>query len=130
MRLEGNATAAKISLRFGDTTGPAPLNDTETVRAFAAKLPVSIRVHGTGVGFCGRILFFLPYVLGIPAKVKKMAWILSSGAHGAHAASKCIYRGFIQGYCGAGDCGIFTAAGAENKSAAKLEESRAFSRSL
>ena len=41
-----------------------------------------------------------------------------------------MYHGFIQGYFGAEDCGVFTAAGAENRSSAKLEELRAFGRSL
>lgn len=70
------------------------------------------------------------YALGKPQRVGKMALILSSGAREVHAASERIYHGFIQGYFGAEDLGVFTAAGDENKSPAKLEELRAFGRSL
>lgn len=54
----------KITLQFGSTTIPATLNNTETARAFAAKLPVSIRVNGTGIDFCGKMPFALPYDQG------------------------------------------------------------------
>lgn len=70
------------------------------------------------------------YALGVPERARKMALILSSGAADVYAASERIYHGFIQGYFGAEDCGVFTAAGAENRSSAKLEELRAFGRSL
>lgn len=53
--------AGKIILRFGDTVVPAQLNDTETARAFSRRLPVTIHVSGTGVDFCGRMPFSLPY---------------------------------------------------------------------
>lgn len=53
--------ATKISMRFGETSVSAELNDTETARAFAQKLPVTIHVNGTGIDFCGRMPFELPY---------------------------------------------------------------------
>ena len=70
------------------------------------------------------------YALDKPKRVSKMALILSSGAREVYVACERIYHGFIQGYFGAEDCGVFTAAGAENRSSAKLEELRAFGRSL
>lgn len=70
------------------------------------------------------------YALDKPRNVRAMALILSSGAREVYAASERIYHGFIQGYFGVEDLGTFTAAGAENKSTAKLEELRAFGRSL
>jgi hypothetical protein len=54
----------KIVLRFGDTDVPAQLNDTETARAFSRHLPVRVHVSGTGVDFCGRMPFSLPYEQG------------------------------------------------------------------
>ena len=51
----------KICMRFGETTVQAELNDTDTARAFASKLPATIRVSGTGIDFCGRMPFGLPY---------------------------------------------------------------------
>jgi hypothetical protein len=51
----------KICMRFGKATVPAELNDTETARAFASKFPATIRVSGTGIDFCGRMPFELPY---------------------------------------------------------------------
>ncbi|MGI6217386.1 MAG: cyclophilin-like fold protein [Coriobacteriales bacterium] len=53
--------ANKISLQFGDTAVTAELNDTETASAFASHLPVTIHVNGTGIDFCGRMPFSLPY---------------------------------------------------------------------
>lgn len=51
----------KINMHFGETVIPAELNDTETARAFADKLPATITVSGTGIDFCGHIPFSLPY---------------------------------------------------------------------
>lgn len=53
--------ATKIKMRFGETTVQAELNDTETARAFAHRLPTTINVSGTGIDFCGRMPFDLPY---------------------------------------------------------------------
>ena len=51
----------KINMRFGDVSVPAELNDTATALAFSQKLPATIRVSGTGIDFCGRMPFELPY---------------------------------------------------------------------
>ena len=51
----------RINLHFGETTIPAELNDSETAVAFARRLPVTIHVSGTGIDFCGRMPFALPY---------------------------------------------------------------------
>ena len=53
--------ATMITLRFGETCIPAELNDTETAQAFARHLPATISVSGTGIDFCGRMPFDLPY---------------------------------------------------------------------
>ncbi|MCH3942860.1 MAG: cyclophilin-like fold protein [Atopobiaceae bacterium] len=50
-----------ITMRFGSTEVGATLDDSETARAFAEKLPTTIHVSGTGVDFCGRMPFELPY---------------------------------------------------------------------
>lgn len=52
---------ARIVMRFGQTEVGATLNDSETARAFAEKLPVTIRVSGTGIDLCGRMPSELPY---------------------------------------------------------------------
>lgn len=51
----------KINLRFGATVVAAELNDTDTARSFAEKLPTTIHVGGTGIDFCGQMPFELPY---------------------------------------------------------------------
>ena len=56
--------AGRIRLKFGDTNVTARLNDTETAQAFSKRLPVTIHVSGTGVDFCGRMPFSLPYEQG------------------------------------------------------------------
>ena len=53
--------ATKITVRFGEKAIPATLNDSETAQAFAAKLPATISVSGTGIDFCGRMPWKLPY---------------------------------------------------------------------
>lgn len=50
-----------INMRFGKTSVSAELNDTATARTFADRLPQTIRVSGTGIDFCGRMPFELPY---------------------------------------------------------------------
>ncbi len=51
-----------ITLTFGTTVVHGVLNDSKTAQAFAAKLPASIRVNGSGVDFCGPMPFALPYM--------------------------------------------------------------------
>lgn len=50
-----------IKLVFGNTEVFAQPNDSQTAKAFAEKLPVTIPVGGTGIDFCGRMPFALPY---------------------------------------------------------------------
>ncbi len=52
---------ASIILHFDDVEVKGILNDTETARAFASKLPCRIRVSGAGIDFCGQMPFELPY---------------------------------------------------------------------
>lgn len=51
----------RIVMHFGDTAVPGVLNDSETARAFAERLPVTIPMSGVGVDYCGRMPFDLPY---------------------------------------------------------------------
>lgn len=53
-----------IIMHFGETEIRGVLNDTGTARAFADRLPVRIRVSGTGIDFCGPMPFALPYEQG------------------------------------------------------------------
>lgn len=57
-------STSSIILHFGDVEVKGVLNDTETARAFASKLPCRIRVSGTGIDFCGQMPFELPYEQG------------------------------------------------------------------
>lgn len=52
---------ARIRMKFGMTLVHAETNDAPTARAFLRKLPCTIHVSGTGMDFCGRIPFSLPY---------------------------------------------------------------------
>lgn len=69
------------------------------------------------------------YALDKPKNVRAMALILSSGSPGMFAICERNYH-FIRTYFDAEDLGVFTAAGEENKSLVKLDELRAFGRSL
>lgn len=51
-----------------------------------------------------------------PRSCRKMALFLCSGAHGVYDAAERIYHGFIQGYYGVEDCGVFEATTPEAKS--------------
>ena len=53
------------------------------------------------------------YALGVPRRCTRTALLLSSGARGVYDASTSIYRGFVQGYFGTEDLGVYTAVGAE-----------------
>lgn len=70
------------------------------------------------------------YALGKPANCTKMAMILDSGASGVYAAAERIYRGFLQGWYGVEDCGVFEYPGSAASSQQSLEELRQFGRSL
>lgn len=52
---------ARIRMTFGDTIVHVQTNDTQTAQAFVGKLPCTIGVSGTGLDFCGRMPFSLPY---------------------------------------------------------------------
>ncbi|MDM8302638.1 cyclophilin-like fold protein [Collinsella tanakaei] len=52
--------AQDIAMHFGDATVSAQLNDTATARAFAALLPVTVRMSASAVGVCGAASFELP----------------------------------------------------------------------
>lgn len=70
------------------------------------------------------------YAPGIPERCTKTAMFLTSGARGVYDAATSVYRGFIQGYFGTEDLGIFTAAGSEAKSEAMRARLEGFGRSL
>lgn len=70
------------------------------------------------------------YAPGIPAKATKTALFLCSGAHGVYEASERIYHGFVQGYFGTEDCGVFEATTSEAKSPAMAERLAEFARGL
>ncbi len=68
------------------------------------------------------------YCIMKPAKATKAALLLSSGS-GMHDPAIAQYKTFT-GFTGIQDMGIFTAAGEENKSEAKLAEIKAFAEKL
>ncbi|MGI6217385.1 MAG: flavodoxin family protein [Coriobacteriales bacterium] len=47
------------------------------------------------------------YALGIPRKCSKTALFLCSGASGVYKAAETIYHGFVHGYFGCKDMGVF-----------------------
>ena len=60
-----------------------------------------------------------------PKACRAMALLLCSGSKGAYEASERIYHGFMQGYYGVRDLGVFEATTSEAKSeemAARLAE--------
>jgi multimeric flavodoxin WrbA len=69
------------------------------------------------------------YAIGKPYKARKAALLLSSASQGVYTGAIATYRDNAA-YLGLEDAGVFTAAGDENGSEAKLAEIRAFARSL
>lgn len=65
-----------------------------------------------------------------PARLKKAAMILSSGASDMYDGALFSFNGDFLDYLGLENMGVFTAHGAENGSSAKLEELRKFGASL
>ncbi len=65
-----------------------------------------------------------------PAKLQKVAMILSSGDADMYEGALFSFKGDFLDYLGLENMGVFTAHGAENKSLAKLAELRAFGASL
>lgn len=70
------------------------------------------------------------YAPGIPRACRKTAMILCSGARDVYDASRSIYEGFVQGYFGCEDMGVFVATTTQAKGAAMREELRGFGASL
>ena len=69
------------------------------------------------------------YCIGKPLKAKKAALLLSSGSPGVYDGAIAQFKAYMS-YAGIEVAGIITANGAENKSAAKLAEIKAFVESL
>lgn len=69
------------------------------------------------------------YAIGKPAKATKAALLISSGSPNTGEGAITTYHNMLK-YMGISDAGIFTAAGEENKSEAKLNEIKKFARSL
>lgn len=65
-----------------------------------------------------------------PSKLKKVAMILSSGDSDMYDGALFSFKGDFLDYLGLENMGVFTAYGAQNGSAAKLEEIRKFGASL
>lgn len=65
-----------------------------------------------------------------PARLKKIAMILSSGDANMSQGALFSYQGDFLDYLGLEDMGVFTAAGAENGTSEKLKELRDFGKSL
>ena len=70
------------------------------------------------------------YAFGKPQGCTKMAMILCSGSPGVYDAAEAIYHGYLQGWYGVEDCGIFEFAGSAASSEQNLERLRDFGRSL
>lgn len=69
------------------------------------------------------------YCIGRPAKASKAALLLSSGSPNVYDGAVATYKRILA-LIGIEDKGIFTAAGAENGSEAKLAEIREFAKAL
>jgi multimeric flavodoxin WrbA len=69
------------------------------------------------------------YCIGKPASAKKVALLLSSGSPNVYDAAITQFKGFCA-YTGIELSGVITANGAENKSAAKMDEIKAFAKAL
>lgn len=51
----------RMIARLGSTAVTVALNDTETARNLAARLPVRLRMYASAVGCCGPLSFTLPH---------------------------------------------------------------------
>jgi len=69
------------------------------------------------------------YCIGKPLNAKKAALLLSSGSPGVYDAATAQFKAYM-GYAGIEIAGIITSNGKENKSEAKLDEIRAFAKTL
>ena len=70
------------------------------------------------------------YALGIPRRCTRTALILCSGAHGVYDAAETIYHGYVQGYFGCRDMGVFEATTGEATSHIMQESLRKFGAEL
>lgn len=70
------------------------------------------------------------YAPGIPRRCRKMALLLCSGAHGVYGHAEGIYHGYLTGYFGVEDAGIFEATTSEARSADMCERIRSFAAGL
>lgn len=55
----------RIAMHFGDVEVLGVLNGTETAQAFAAQLPMAVRMGASTVGCCGRAPVELPFDAGL-----------------------------------------------------------------
>ena len=69
------------------------------------------------------------YCIGKPLKAKKAALLLSSGSPDVYDGAIAQFKAYM-GYAGIEAVGVITAAGAENRSEAKLNEVREFAKTL
>lgn len=74
--------------------------------------------------------FYAPLYPSGPARLKKVAMILSSGADGVYDGARFSFDGDFVGWLGLENMGFITAHGSENGSEAKLQELRDFGASL
>lgn len=74
--------------------------------------------------------FYGPAYPSGPARLKKVAMILSSGAAGVYDGARFSFDGDFVGWLGLENMGFFTAHGAENGTPEKLGELRNFGASL
>lgn len=65
-----------------------------------------------------------------PKRCQKMALLLCSGSKGVYRHAEGIYHGYMQGYYGVEDCGVFEATTNEAQSAEMAERLEALGRSL
>ena len=65
-----------------------------------------------------------------PPRLKKVAMLLSSGDSNMYDGALFSFKGDFLDYLGLENMGVFTAHGAENGSASKLNELKAFGKSL
>ena len=70
------------------------------------------------------------YAGGIPKRCRKMALFLCSGARGVYSNAEGIYHGYLQGYFGAEDLGVYEGTTSECKSSKMAQKLRDLAFSL
>ena len=149
----------KIILDFDGATVKAELNDSETSKEFYEALPLCISVGTSGMDYCGQMPIALAFDESEVGRGWKNGDV-NYNPHGGWFAvffggedvseayddqlnmgrladgaveilvSETIYHGFLQGWYGVEDCGVFEGAGSSAVSNAALEELRDFGRNL